>query len=276
MKKTFKKIGIILGSIGVFSIFTYNLPVSVKVAEAIAAAVFKFKLPPPPPNRGIAGNRVGGASRISSKDPTNEGTNSDRHLTALVPEYRNSVGSEITKVWGLTTNEYPTLYFYIPYTKKSISHIDFIIADGDNLEHRTVYRDVILSPKYPGIINFSLPQTSAPLKIDKLYQWELKLTMNRQLDKEISVKGWIQRSGLNSDSIDSTGGRLAQRIKQESPNRQAAFYAENGFWYDALATLAELRIQRPKDLAIIEDWNNILKSVNLGKLANKPFVKSGY
>jgi hypothetical protein len=275
MKKTFTKIGLILGSIGVFSIFTYDLLIPVKIAEAIAAAVFKFKLPPPP-NRGIAGNRVGGASRISSKDPTNEGTNSDRHLTALVPEYRNSAEPGITKVWGLTTNEHPTLYFYIPYARNSISHIDFIIADGDNLEHQTVYRNAIPAPKHPGVINFSLPQTSAPLAIDKLYQWELKLTMNRQLEKKISVKGWIQRSGLNSDRIDSTEQKLRQRIERESLNIQAAFYAENGFWYDALAALAELRIQRPKDLAIIEDWNNILKSVNLSKLANKPFMKSGY
>jgi Domain of Unknown Function (DUF928) len=276
MKKTFKEIGLILGSIGVLFSLTDNLPLRVKIGSAIAAAVFKFKLPPPPANRGIAGNRVGGASRISSKDPTSEGTNSDRHLTALVPEYRNSADARTTKVWGLTANEHPTLYFYIPYAQNSIARIDFILTDGDNSEHQTVYQNAISPPQYPGIVNFSLPQTSAPLAIDRLYQWELKLTMNRQLDKEVSVIGWIQRSSLNSDAIDAAGEKISGRIKPESPNRHATFYAEKGFWYDALAILAELRIQRPKDLAIIQDWHNLLKSVNLSKLANKPFVKSGY
>jgi hypothetical protein len=278
MNKSFKKIGSILLIISTCSIFTCSLPIGTRIAGAlaepvgtiIAAAVFKVKLPPPPPNRGIAGNRVGGASRVSSKDPINEGTKSDRSLTALVPEYRNPSEAEtcktvITKVWGLTANKYPTLWFYIPYSQDSISRIDFILSDGDNPANRTVYQNSIQPTTQPGIINFSLPQTSAPLAIDKLYQWELKLTMKRQLDKEISVKGWIQRAGLNSD--------LSDLIKQAIPERQAALYAENGFWYDALSTFAELRRDRPQDLAIIQDWRNILQSVDLGKLANKPFVK---
>ena len=96
--------------------------------------------------------------------------------------------------------------------------------------------------------------------------------MKRQLDREISVKGWIQRADLNSD--------LSERIKQSTPELQAALYAENGLWYDALSTFAELRRdvpaerlrQRPQDITIIQDWRNILKSVDLGKLADRPFV----
>lgn len=270
MNKSFEKIGFILVIIGTCSIFTYSLPVGFRIASAIAAGVFKVKLPPPPPNRGIAGNRVGGASRVATKDPIDESPNSDRRLTALVPEYKNAAGSgkfkpELTKVWGLTANEHPTLWFYIPYVQNSISRIDFILIDGDNPTNKTVYKNAIQSLTQPGIVNFSLPQTSAPLAIDKLYQWELKLTMKRQLDKEISVKGWIQRADLNSE--------LSDVLKQTTPDRQAALYAENGCWYDALSTLAELRRDQPQDLDIIQDWKNILKSVDLGKLANKPFMK---
>lgn len=263
MNKSLKTIGLILVAITAFYVSNNSLTVGARIDSAIAAAVFKFKLPPPP-NRGIAGNRVGGASRISSKDPTNEGTNADRHLTALVPEYRHR-NSPLTQVWGLTTDEYPTLWFYIPYSQNSISRIDFILTDRDNPANTMVYRNPIQSPEQPGIVNFSLPQTSAPLSIDKLYQWELKLTMKRQLDKQVSVKGWIQRVGLNSE--------LSDLIKQATPDRQAALYAENGLWYDALSTLAELRRDFPKDLAIIQDWKNILKSVDLDKLADKPLVK---
>ncbi len=277
MNKSLKKIGSILLIIGTCSIFTCSLPIGARIASAIAAAVFKVKLPPPPPNRGIAGNRVGGASRVSSRDPIDESPNSDRRLTALVPEYKSAAEAgkskpELTKVWGLTANEHPTLWFYIPYAQNSISRIDFILSDEDNPTNKTVYRNAIQSFTQPGIINFSLPQTSKPLAIDKLYQWELKLTMKRQLDREISVKGWIQRADLNSD--------LSERIKQSTPELQAALYAENGLWYDALSTFAELRRdvpaerlrQRPQDITIIQDWRNILKSVDLGKLADRPFV----
>lgn len=278
MNESLKKIGSILLIIGTCSIFTCSLPIGSRIASAlaepvgtiIAAGVFKVKLPPPPPNRGIAGNRVGGASRVATRDPIDESPNSDRRLTAIVPEYKNATEAgkskpELTKVWGITANEHPTLWFYIPYAQNSISRIDFILIDGDNPTNRTVYQNAIQSPKYPGIVNFSLPQTSEPLAIDKLYQWELKLTMKRQLDQEIYVKGWIQRASLNSE--------LSDLIRQATPERQAALYAENGFWYDALSTFAELRRNRPQDLAIIQDWRNILQSVDLGKLANKPFVK---
>ena len=270
MNEAFKKIGSILLIIGTCSIFTCSLPMGARIAGAIAAGVFKVKLPPPPPNRGIAGNRVGGASRVATRDPIDESPNSDRRLTALVPEYKSATGSgksnpELTKVWGLTANEHPTLWFYIPYTQNSISRIDFILIDGDNPTNKTVYKNAIQSLTQPGIVNFVLPQTSTPLAIDKLYQWELKLTMKRQLDKEISVKGWIQRADLNSD--------LSDLIKLSTPDRQAALYAENGFWYDALSTLAELRRDRPQDPAILQNWKNILNSVDLDKIANKPFVK---
>jgi hypothetical protein len=270
MNTSLKKIGFICAVIGTLSTFSYTLPTGVRIVSAIAAAVFKVKLPPPPPNRGIAGNRIGGASRVSRQDPIDESPNSDRRLTALVPEYKNSLEAgkykpELTKIWGMTASEHPTIWFYIPYHQDSISRIDFSLIDGDNLTKKTVFKNAIKRPTQPGIVSFSLPQTSTPLTVDRLYQWELKLTMKRQLDREISVKGWIQRVALNNQLNDS--------INQAPLDRQAALYAENGFWYDALSSLAQLRREQPQDLALIQDWQNLLKSIELGKLANKPFVK---
>jgi Domain of Unknown Function (DUF928) len=271
MNTLFKKIGFSLVIVGAFSAFTYSLPSGVRIVSAIAAGVFKVKLPPPPPNRGIAGNRVGGASRVVSRSNSlDESTELGSPLTALVPEYKNSSEAskykpELTKVWGLTASEHPTIWFYIPYDLDSISRIDFSLSDGDNLLNRTVFRNAIKRPTQPGIVSFSLPKTSMPLAIDRLYRWELKLSMKRQLDKEISVKGWIQRASLNRDLID--------QINHSPLDRQAALYAENGFWYDALSSLAQLQHSRSSDLAPIQDWQNILKSIDLGKLANKPFIK---
>lgn len=350
MNKLFKKIGISLVVISGFVSFTYSLPFQFKIAVAIADT-FKFKLPPPP-NRGIAGNRMGGASRISSQDSykqdepvdtvgdrneiiqgvlnnkvdrhqrrggvptetqtktstisrkngteatvinsgsssivtgnankidnanTNKVLNRQLILTALVPEYQNSTSRksppELTKVWGLTANDRPTLWFDLPDAQDSIDRIDFILRDGDNSASKTIYQTSIQPPKQVGIIKFSLPQTSTALSIDKLYKWELKLimksTVNRQKQpskaEEISVTGWIQKASLNS--------QLSDRIKRSNPHQQATLYAENGFWYDALSALAQLRRDVPQDLAIRQDWVNLLDSVDLAQLVDRPFVK---
>jgi Domain of Unknown Function (DUF928) len=351
VNKLLRQIGISLVAISGFTSFTYSLPFQVKIAVAIADT-FKFKLPPPP-NRGIAGNRMGGASRISSQDSykqdepvdtlgdrneiridglfnhkvdrqerrsgvrnetkektstisrkngrevTTTNSNSslivtgdanisgntntniilNRHLilTALVPEYRNFTSRksppELTKVWGLTANDRPTLWFDLPDSQASIDRINFILRDGDNSASKTIYRASIQPPKQIGLIKFSLPQTSAALSIDKLYKWELKLIMKSTVDRqnkpikaeEISVTGWIQRASLKSE--------LSDRINRSNPHQQATLYAENGFWYDALSTLAELRRDFPQDLAIRQDWINILKSVDLAPLVDRPFVK---
>jgi Domain of Unknown Function (DUF928) len=268
MNELFKKIGFSLVAIGTLSMFTYTLPIGGAITAAIAAG-YRFKAPLPP-NRGIAGNRSGAASRISTREPIEESSNSNRRLTALVPEYKNSTDPrkfkpELTKVWGLTANEHPNLWFYLPYAQDSIARLDFVLRERDNSVDRVVYQSSIQSPKKSGIINVALPETSESLAIDRLYQWELKLTMKRQRDRVVSVKGWIQRVDLDP--------QLSDRIDEASADRQAALYAENGLWYDALSTLAILRQARSQDPVIQQDWRNILKSVNLGRLANKPFIK---
>jgi Domain of Unknown Function (DUF928) len=284
MNASFKKIGFSLVAMGTLSMLTYTLPIGVSIATEILAR-YRFK-PPLPPNRGIAGNRSGAASRISNREPIEESSNSNRRLTALVPEYKNSTDlskfkPELTKVWGLTANEHPTLWFYSPYAQDAIARIDFVLREGDNsvdspqgrlllgqtlrYRQRVVYQSSIQAPKNPGIMNVALPETSESLAIDKLYQWELKLTMKRQRDRVVSVKGWIQRVNFEP--------QLSDRIDEASPTQAAALYAENGLWYDALSTLATLKQTRSQDSVIQQDWKNLLKSVDLGRLANKPFVK---
>jgi Domain of Unknown Function (DUF928)/Trypsin-like peptidase domain len=69
------------------------------------------------------------------------------------------------------------------------------------LKVESLYRCSIQSPKNSGIMNVALPETSESLAIDKLYQWELKLTMKRR-DRVVSVKGWIQRVDIEIQAPD--------------------------------------------------------------------------
>jgi Domain of Unknown Function (DUF928) len=268
MNKLFKKFGFILVTLGVCCVFSDRVPFGLTIESAIA----KVKvLLPKPPNRGSTGTGIllSGGSRTFDRDPTlgEMRGDEDPNLTAFVPEYKPTSTAtsqpNSLKVWGLTTNEHPTLWVYIPYSSALISRIDFILRSGDNPANPIVYQTSIQAPKRAGIVNFSLPKTSTPLAIDKLYQWEVKLTMKSQPTEQIT--GWIQRANINSN--------LSDRIKQSNPSQQADLYAENGFWYDALSTLAILRRDFPTDPAIKENWQTMLKSVNLEGLADRPFVK---
>jgi hypothetical protein len=281
MNKLFKKFGSILVALSMYCVLfdrvpSFGLTILQGRGSANESAIAKFKgwpKPPIPPDRGITGlDRLtkGGGSRTFERDSTlgEMRGDDDPTLTAFAPEYKqpNSL-----KVWGLTTNEHPTLWVYIPYSSALISRIDFILRSGDNpanplaepLPWRIVYQTSIQPSKQAGIVNFSLPKTSKPLAIDKLYQWEVKLTMKSQPPEEIT--GWIQRANINSN--------LSDRIKQSNPSQQADLYAENGFWYDALSTLAIQRRDFPTDPAIKDNWHSMLKSVNLEGLVDRPFVK---
>lgn len=50
---------------------------------------------------------------------------------------------------------------------------------------------------------------------------------------------------------------------------RAEVYAERGFWYDTLTTLARLRRDRPHNQTITLEWRELLESVNLEPLADK-------
>ncbi len=284
MNKLFKKFGFILVTLGMYCASVDRLLFGLTILQgrgsANESAIAKVKvLLPKPPNRGNTGTGIllSGGSRTFDRDPTlgEMRGDDDPSLTAFVPEYQptSTAASQpnLLKVWGLTTNEHPTVWVYIPYSSALISRIDFILRSEDNpanplaepLPWRIVYQTSIQAPKQAGIVNFSLPKTSTPLAIGKLYQWDVKLTMKSQPTEEIA--GWIQRANLNSN--------LSDRIKQSNPSQQADLYAENGFWYDALSTLAIQRRDSPRDPAIKENWQSMLKSVNLEGLADRPFVK---
>ncbi|MEA5624397.1 DUF928 domain-containing protein [Nostoc sp. UHCC 0251] len=232
-----------------------------------AAAVPKtFSPPPPPPDRGAAGDRGGAASRGCGV--------SNQSIIALVPIYQETVKQEqteavsVTKVWGLTTEKYPTFWFFVPYKKSTINSIEFVLKDESSKPSQTLYRTTVTIPEAPGIISIPLSPNTSPLQVDKMYHWffKIKIICNPQqpIEQEY-VEGWVQPINLNPQLVDS--------LKQATPEQRAKLYAENGIWYDALTTLAELRLAKPEDPTLAVEWMNLLKSVDLENLAKQPLIK---
>jgi Domain of Unknown Function (DUF928) len=239
-------------------LISYPAILQLNLTTAIAAPI-KLKLPPPP-QRGIAGNRSAAASRDTC--PTVA-----QPLTALVPEYRSTQGN---RVWGLTGVDHPTLLVYVPYGKNAIVDLSFTLQDESNpADTQIIYQNPNLAPAAtPGIMRIALPKFSKPLVANKPYHWFLKLNMGCTAgQRPIFVDGWVQRADL-----DRT---LSDQLKQASPTGKIALSAENGLWYDALNSLASLRAAKPQDPGLKQDWQNLLKSIDLGDLANQPLSENG-
>ncbi len=168
----------------------------------------------------------------------------------------------------MTTEEYPTFWFYVPYKKSTIHSIEFVLKDESSKLSQSLFRTIVTIPEIPGIISIPLSATTPSLQVDKMYHWffKIKIICNPQQPPEREyVEGWVQRVNLNPKLVDNS--------KQATPQQQVKLYAENGIWYDALTTLAELRLTKPQDPTLAVEWMNLLKSVDLENLAKQPLLK---
>jgi Domain of Unknown Function (DUF928) len=233
---------------------TSNMTVGQTNSLPTNLATIQFQ-PPPVPSRGAPGKRGTGASR-------GECLRSQTPLTALVPSFNNSQKDQ--DVWGLTTRERPTFWFYIPFAR-GCSTIELVLQDDAGVP---LYQIPVTVPTKPGIISVQLPATAPALKPNRMYHWLLQVRVKlKDLEEEelFVVDGWIQR--INPST------KLSQKLKQTPTDKQARLYAENGIWFDALTTLAELRLKNSQDTAIAQDWKSLLKSVGLENFAGEALSK---
>lgn len=163
--------------------------------------------------------------------------NNSNKVIALVP---------IQSDKSLTISTHPTFWFYIPLAAEDIEFGRFSLATRDNKQR--IYRTEFKLPKTPGIVSISLPsQLENPLKEGEYYQWNLELYCKSNTDSPVDfeVNGWLKR--------------VTPETKEQ-------------IWFDTLNRLAELRRSYPEDEKIKNDWLNLLKSVELQDLVEKPIV----
>jgi hypothetical protein len=206
-----------------------------------------IKFEPPTLGNAPGGRSRGGASRGECPAAT-------LPLTAIVPTVNNTVG-------GLTTVDHPSFWFYVPYALNSDRSAEFILLDDQN---KYVYQTTLMNSESDavGITRVTLPATIT-LEKDRLYQWVF--IVNCEIDNPIFTRGSIRKV-----TIDPS---LSSKIKQAEDLEKARLYAENGIWFDALTTLAELKIAKATDGAIATEWQSLLQSVDLADIADSPFVR---
>ncbi|NJO43540.1 MAG: DUF928 domain-containing protein [Cyanobacteria bacterium RU_5_0] len=231
-------------------------------------ATYVFDPPSPPDLGSPPGRQRGGASRdgvtlseASSDNPIS--CPSVAHpLTALAPAFElpdaNQDGtSDGESVWGYTTETHPTLWFYTPHILTPERAAEFVLLDNEGNE---VYRTTLVEPEMSaGIVQVSLPETVA-LEENKMYEWYF--LVNCDAGNPMYTRGGIQRVALDAN--------LTNQIQQASLAEQAALYASNGIWYDALTILMELRLANPTDRTIATNLLTFLESARLQEMAEMP------
>ncbi len=234
------------------------------------------------PSGSAPGGRYrGGGSR--SADPQTFCPTTPIPLTALVPfQEIYEKGREnlppLVNVWGFTAAERPTFWVYVPYTNPAIP-AKFSIDDDE--AGVTIYEQAVTLPKQPGIMGIRLPKTAPALQPGKRYRWFFSLSCKSSnataasLDT-LNVEAVVIRDGLKPE--------LKSQLTADASIQNAIAYAQAGFWYDALTTLAELRQQKPQDEAVLQAWKELLSGIatteksrqnfKLDDILAQPVVKS--
>jgi Domain of Unknown Function (DUF928) len=210
----------------------------------IAAFAIEFQAP----RRGLPGRREGAGTRGPAC------VQDARPLTALLPQTN----------LGLTTDEYPQFFWYIPKTRAKTLKFSLFQGTEQDPTQALVYETTLTIPGTSGIMSFTLPKGEPvpPLALNKLYSWSIAL--NCATDDAISnphIEGWVQRVALPTS--------LKNQLAKAKPSDRPQLFAQNQLWFDTVSSLATLRCQNPANPDTTASWKQLLKSVKLDKIADQ-------
>ncbi|WP_392535734.1 DUF928 domain-containing protein [Nostoc sp. C117] len=221
--------------------------------KTIVAQTPRFEQPPIPPGPPPGGRVRGGATRGGACLPAKE-------LTALTPFNEEADG--VINVWAQTTLERPSWFFYVPCTKDQVDLVEFVLQDEDSNE---IFKQTIALPDKPGVMRVSLPSTAPALALNKRYRWFFKINYDPQKNSPWTyVEGVIQRVNLSQATV--------KELETAEPLKRCAIYSQNGIWYEAIATLAQLRQKNPQDTGLQAQWENLVASIRLDDVAKEPLL----
>jgi len=235
---------------GLFLAVGFKERIAMPAFAMSAANIIKEDVTFNPPRGGAPSQTRGGASRgdiACSRDATSR---QEQQFVALTP----------TSNYGLTLADRPTFLAYIPPTT---AHEAFFVLKGE--DGQVYYQNTLPIPSEGGVMRLPLPEAAPSLEVGKSYQWGMAILCSGRLRPDSPfISSWIQRTALDA--------ALVNRLNTVSPIERAALYGANGIWYDALATLADLRMQQPENTTFSSTWETLLNSVELNRVATAPLL----
>jgi Domain of Unknown Function (DUF928) len=231
-----------IGAIAILSLMN-NAP----SLHSLPARRIAFSAPPPPPVSAPDGRSRGGASRGECRNYES--------LAGIVPTVNG-------KVWGVTTAEHPTFWFYSPKAIPTASPMVFVLEDAN---HVPLYTTTLNQEIKAGFIHLSLSDTSPAMVVDQPYFWTLALYCDPEDPGEfVSINGTIARVAI--EPAQQT------QLQAAPPIERVKWYAEHGIWYDALNAIAEPYEDHPQNAAFAAAWVDLLKYASLESLASQPIT----
>lgn len=219
--------------------------------------------------QGFPTRRVGGGTRGCPLDRENNCLSLNQADRDILPNSQNSLLSSLVALipedLAIVSQASPTLYFYLPQIEHPQDvRVEFVLRDESD---RQVYQETFSIEGKAGIIGLKIansPQFSE-LALEQNYHWYLSIIYNPsdRADDEV-VEGWVRRITLEPN--------LAQQLERMSPLERVNLYREAGLWYEALATLADLKRSQPDDDAISAMWVQLLEAIDLESVARIPLL----
>ncbi|NEO99258.1 MAG: DUF928 domain-containing protein [Symploca sp. SIO2E9] len=207
----------------------------------------------PPSGIGAPDHRTGAGTRTPRQSCRVTG----KPLTALLPSNN----------FGVTENTHPQFFVYVPAVSLENESIpvEFLLESQDGED---IYQTRFNSNGTAGILAISLPNHEgvSPLKVNSNYKWSFSVICDPdERSMDIAVEGWVRRVKLNS--------MLNHQLRQLSLSKRVELYAEAEIWHDALASLAQLRLENPDNLEVAAEWSKLLSAVGLEEFSQESIIR---
>ncbi|MEM9486311.1 MAG: DUF928 domain-containing protein [Cyanobacteria bacterium P01_F01_bin.116] len=205
------------------------------------------------PAQGLPGRRLGGGTR----NP--EGYIEQMPLVALIPENNLSI----------TTAALPKFLFYLPVANE-IRDIEFLLYDESD---KLIYETIVSVSSTAGMFNVDLAEAEGldPLQLNQNYHWYFSIMADDRA-QDLSVDGWTRRVDLTEwVQGQSSNSNLTLQLESATPLEQARLlYQEAQLWHDAAVILENLQQTEPDNQSAVEEWDNLVQTVNLAELNSVP------
>jgi len=208
-------------------------------SEGSAALTGLYAAPPKaklsgfkPRSRGAPAGRVAGGSRGRG-----DGTPG---LAALVPGH-------VAK----TMNEAPSLFWYTSGPVQPGVRVVFALNSAST---QPIVETELERPGAAGIHRVRLSELGVQLESGVEYEWSVALVLDDgSRSQDVVAAGWIDRVAMPGDLVGVNEGGLAA----------VSAYGNEGLWYDAMTSLADLIDERGGDPALETARLELLKDVGL-------------
>jgi hypothetical protein len=186
-----------------------------------------------PPKRGAPGGRMGGGTRGPQRDVL--------VLSVLAPDHS-----------GFTTNEQPSLYWFI--SNSTSLPVEFTVIDSQGVQ--PILETRIPAPVQAGVHRIRLSDYDIRLAPGTAYRWFIAVVPDAdRRSRDILAGGALERVEMPAE----LKAKVAQAAKSDLPS----LYGEAGLWYDTVGAMSELIEAAPQDQALRKQRTALLAQVGL-------------